>query len=132
MMSAYKKIVQQLFKVIYSKGTTLNSKSIWFPSIRFMYKPITLNHTNFWRCSYPRTAFDRVWHEGIVYKLNSIGISDKFYKLIESYLSNRFQRVVLNGQTSLWRPILAGLPQGSILGLPRKHSTLIERWYMLK
>ena len=35
---------------------------------------------------------------------------------MESYLSNRFQRVVLNGQTSSWKPILAGVPQWSILG----------------
>ena len=32
-------------------------------------------------------------------------------------MSGRFQRVVLNGQT-LWRPILAGAPQGLILGPP--------------
>ena len=31
-------------------------------------------------------------------------------------MTNRFQRVVLNGQTSNWKEILAGVPQGSILG----------------
>ena len=36
--------------------------------------------------------------------------------LIKSFLSNRFQRVVLNGQTSNWKEVLAGVPQGSILG----------------
>ena len=35
-------------------------------------------------------------------------------KLI-SFLENRFQRVVLNGQTSLWEQVLANIPQGSIL-----------------
>ena len=31
-------------------------------------------------------------------------------------MANKFQRVVLNGQSSCWKEILAGVPQGSILG----------------
>ena len=61
-------------------------------------------------------TFDKVWHAGLLYKLKSIGISGEFYNLLENYISGRFQRVVLNGQTSSCRPGLAGVPQGSILG----------------
>ena len=61
-------------------------------------------------------AFDRVWHEGLIYKLKCIGIKDNALKVIESFLNNRFQRVVLNGQSSDWESISAGVPQGSILG----------------
>ena len=38
------------------------------------------------------------------------------YKLLENYVSSRLQKVVLNRQTSSWRPVLAEVSQGSILG----------------
>ena len=61
-------------------------------------------------------AFDKVWHKGLIYKLQSVGISGNLLNLITSFLDNRFQRVLLNGQESGWLPIKAGVPQGSILG----------------
>ena len=59
-------------------------------------------------------AFDRVWHRGLLLKLSSVGIKVKMLQWFSSYLSNRTQRVVLNGQNSEW--VKAGVPQGSILG----------------
>ena len=60
-------------------------------------------------------SFDKVWHEGLLYKLESIGISGNLLNLFRSFLNDRCQRVVINDQHSYWAPILAGVPQGSIL-----------------
>ena len=61
-------------------------------------------------------AFDKVWHDGLIFKLKSYGVEGGLLLLIKNYLHNREQRVVLNGQTSEWRKIKAGVPQGSVLG----------------
>ena len=45
-------------------------------------------------------AFDKVWHKGLLFKLKSYGIEGELLSLLECYLSNRQQRVVLNVQTS--------------------------------
>ena len=45
-----------------------------------------------------------------------MGVSGQLLNLLENYLTNRHQRVLLNGQNSPWAPVLAGVPQGSILG----------------
>ena len=59
--------------------------------------------------------FDKVWHDGLIYKLKSLGISGSLLKLIQNYLDHRFQRVLLNFQTSEWKPVKADVLQGSIL-----------------
>ena len=61
-------------------------------------------------------AFDKVWHEGLVFKLQQNGIEGKLLSLFQNYLTNRKQRVVVNGTESQWDNIKAGVPQGSVLG----------------
>ena len=61
-------------------------------------------------------AFDRVWHKGLLYKLNSVGITGSLLQWFKDYLNDRKQRVVLPGANSNWSFVKAGVPQGSILG----------------
>ena len=61
-------------------------------------------------------AFDRVWYKDLLYKPKCMGINGNILKLVKSFLSNRYQRVVHNGQASSWAHVKAGVPQGSILG----------------
>ena len=61
-------------------------------------------------------AFDKVWHQGLLYKLNELGVKGKLLKWFEDYLSDRKQRVIIRGESSSWGDIMAGVPQGSVLG----------------
>ena len=60
-------------------------------------------------------AFDKVWHDGLIFKLEQNGISGSLLKLIQNYLSNRKQRVVLNNYNSEYTSVESGVPQGSVL-----------------
>ena len=61
-------------------------------------------------------AFGKVWHKGLLYKLEQNGIKGLLLNILKDFLKSRKQRVVLNGQHSSWSDVLADLAQGSILG----------------
>ena len=56
-------------------------------------------------------AFDRVWHDGLIPKLKRCGVSGQLLPLLQSFLMDRKQRTVLNGQCSSWEDISAGVPR---------------------
>ena len=61
-------------------------------------------------------AFDTVPHSELIKTLVRLGISVKLTRWISSYLSNRKQRVMIEGTFSRWEHITSGVPQGSVLG----------------
>ena len=61
-------------------------------------------------------AFDRVNHKALLFKLMQLGIGGPFFNILSEFLSNRTQRVVVDGQLGDLRPVVSGIPQGSVLG----------------
>ena len=61
-------------------------------------------------------AFDSLPHDLLIAKLEAYGFSLSALTLLNDYLSNRLQRVKIGSVYSTWRKIIAGIPQGSILG----------------
>jgi len=60
-------------------------------------------------------TFDKVWHKGLLYKLNRM-FPNNIYQLLYSYLTNRSFQVNINQTVTKLYPINAGIPQGSVLG----------------
>ena len=61
-------------------------------------------------------AFDCIRHDLLIAKLHAYGFSRKELTLINNYLTNRQQKVKVNGSFSSCKSVARGVPQGSVLG----------------
>ena len=82
-------------------------------------QPLSITHEIYESFDYNRSfdirgVFLDISYRRLIFKLQTYGIDGKLLKLLESYVKDRQQRVLLNGQTSSWKKILAGVPQESV------------------
>ena len=61
-------------------------------------------------------AFDKVWHEGLIFKIQKMDIVGCVLDWLKDYISERYQTVVLNGVESNICYLESWVPQGSIMG----------------
>ena len=61
-------------------------------------------------------TFDYVPHYPLLEKLISVDLNSHLVKWIANYLTSRYQRVVVGGETSNAVSVLSGVPQGFVLG----------------
>ena len=63
-------------------------------------------------------AFDKVPHQRLLIKLKAYGIGESYIMIswIQAWLTDRRQRVIVEGEISNWKPVFIGVPQGSVLG----------------
>lgn len=62
------------------------------------------------------TAFDKVWHEGLLFKMHHLQLNPTLTQIVRSFLSNRSFQVKLQDHLFTTRMITSGVPQGSVLG----------------
>ena len=79
---------------------------------------VNVNNKHYTRVAYIdfARAFDTVCHSKLLFKLRAVGIEGSLLDTIESFLTDRFQKVIVNGKLSDSASMISGVPQGSVLG----------------
>ena len=61
-------------------------------------------------------ALDKVPHERLAIKLRHYGLKGNILQWIQSFLRDRSQQILVEGQSSTSAPVVSGVPQGTVLG----------------
>ena len=107
------KLIYQYQSGFLPKNSTVHQLLEIYNDILNSFEKIEINCFVF--CDFSK-AFDKVWHKGLLHKLNAYGVNGNLHKWFGSYLQNRKQRVVVNDSSSSLQTVLGGVPQGSVLG----------------
>ena len=102
----------------------LAEKNNSFPDLQFIWKgfgacDVLLTITNFALDSGCEVrmvgldvniVFDRVNHKALIFKFRQLGVGGPFLSILTEFLSNRLQRVVVDGQSNEYRNVISGVP----------------------
>ena len=108
------KLCYQNFNVVFGKG--IAPKTVYKPWQKTSKKVLDQGNEYGALLTDLSKAFDCLLHDLIVAKLHAYSFSIDSLKLINSYLTERKQKVKINDQFSSWLDIVVGVPRGSILG----------------
>ena len=101
-----KLIFNRLFKFFEDNNLLSEHQSAFRPSDSCIYQLLAITRDIFSNFDCNLTLETRsdgfIWHDGLLFQLVKNGVSANLFQLIKSFLSRRFQRVLLNGQTSDW------------------------------
>ena len=84
-----------------------------------IYKMVAMNQRERHQCNIVcrdvAKAFDKVWHQGLKYKIMKLNLPDILEKIVCNFLDNRTAQIKMDGKLSDRFSLRSGVPQGSVL-----------------